>query len=129
MDRTCGAFYKGGAGAVPPRLPNEDQKMAKLNLKITTAHGTFTRSTATAYTHAVVRSSRRANDCYLPIANGTATPDQLSWAKSGVTARWIKDRGYAVTWHGSEQAARNAAAKPYFWDATTVVLGTFPVEA
>ena len=103
--------------------------MAKLNLKITTAHGTFTRSTATAYTHAVVRSSERAYGTYLPIANGTATPDQLRWAKSGVTARWIKDRGYAVTWHGSEQAARNAAAKPYFWDSKTGPATIYPVEA
>ena len=103
--------------------------MAKRTLKITTPHGEFTRTTDTAYTHAVVRTSERAYGSYLPIANGTATPDQLRWAKSGVTARWIKDRGYAVTWHGSEQAARNAAAKDYSHDKKTGPATIYPVEA
>ena len=97
--------------------------MAKLNLKITTAHGTFTRSTATAYTHAVVRSSPRAASAYAAfLVSGTHSPAALA-------QRFAKDLGHAVTWHGSEQAARNAAAKPYLWDATTAVLGIFPVEA
>ena len=89
----------------------------KRSLKITTPHGEFNRKTNTAYTHAVVRESIRAQQALTQ----TYT--------SGVHGRWIKDRGFAVTWHGSEQAARNAAAKPYLWDATTAVLGIFPVEA
>ena len=98
--------------------------MAKLNLKVVTAHGTFTRSTATAYTHAVVRSSPRAAAAYAAfLVSGTHS-------RLALAQRFAKDLGHAVTWHGSEQAARNAAAKPYFWDAKdAIVLGVFPVEA
>ena len=53
----------------------------------------------------------------------------IRWAKNGVDARWVKDRGFAVTWHGSEGAARKAAAAPYGWDRSTGVVGVFPVQA
>jgi hypothetical protein len=54
---------------------------------------------------------------YLPIASGTATERQLQITKTGVSARWVKDRGFAVTWHTSECLATSAASKPYLWDA------------
>lgn len=101
----------------------------KHTLKINAGdHGEFTRTTASNYTHAVVRTSERAMNNYRPIADGTATEREILWAKSGVTARWVKDRGYAVTWHGSKRAAEAAASKPYFWDNKTTLVGIFPVE-
>ena len=90
------------------------------NLKVNTPYGEFTRSTKTAYTHAVVRTCARAMDTL-------ARKDERGM-NSRVIGRWIKDRGYAVTWHGSEVAARSAAAKPYGW-ADSIVVGIFPVEA
>jgi hypothetical protein len=93
--------------------------MAKKTLKIITPDGVFTRTTNTAYTHAVVRRSERAYEAYI-------NPRY----KSGVQGRWIKDRGFGVTWHGSEQAAQAAARKPYGWDGSIDVVGIYPaVEA
>ena len=43
--------------------------------------------------------------------------------------RWVKDRGYAVTWHKSQDACAAAASKPYLWDRATEVVGIFAVEA
>jgi len=88
----------------------------KRTLKITTPYGEFNRKTDTAYTHAVVRDCPRAHEALTDVR------------VFGVSRRWKKDRGFAVTWHGSEQAARNAAAKDYMWGASTV-LGIFSVEA
>ena len=36
---------------------------------------------------------------------------------------------YAVTWHGSEAAAQDAAAKPYKWCNQGQVIGVFAVSA
>jgi hypothetical protein len=50
--------------------------------------------------------------------------------RSGVNGRWHKDRGYAVTWHKSQQAAINASRKPYLWDAKAAyVIDIYDVEA
>lgn len=91
--------------------------MAKQVLKVITPAGEFTRTTDTAYTHVVVRISPRAQQALTQTYS------------SGVHGRWIKDRGYATTWHASEASARKAAAKPYQWDLSTDVVGVFPVEA
>lgn len=96
--------------------------MATKTLKITSPVGTFTRKTATNYTHAVVWNSPRAADT---LARSEAGED-LSY---GVNARWIKDRGYATTWHSSERTARAAAASPYKWDCKATPVGVFQVEA
>jgi hypothetical protein len=93
----------------------------KFKLKITTPHGEFTRTATKAYTHAVVRTSERAHHAYEDIKGGKKT--------SGVQARWHKDRGFAVTWHGSEGAARAAASKPYMWDRATGPAEVYAVEA
>lgn len=98
--------------------------MAKLIIK--TPHGDFNRTTKTAYTHAVVRKCPRAER---ENAECAADPAKARYLKIGVNGRWEKDRRYAVTWHGSEAAARAAASKPYLWDAAATVLGIFPVEA
>jgi hypothetical protein len=83
------------------------------NLKISTPHGDFTRKATKPYTHAVVRTSERAMESHIAISAGRAN------FTTGVQGRWHKDRGFAVTWHGSEQAARVAASKPYGWDRET----------
>ena len=93
----------------------------KFKLKIATPHGEFTRTATRPYMFAVVRNSPRAQATYNE--RGTAR------RPSGVHARWIKDRGFAVTWHSTEQAARKAATSPYMWDGSLDVVGVFPVEA
>jgi hypothetical protein len=95
--------------------------MAKMVLKVQTPVGEFNRSTKTAYTHAVVRESERAMGEFKDAQNGGHV--------FGVGQRWAKDRGYAVTWHGSEKAAKKAAEVPYMWDRSAKVVGVFPVEA
>jgi len=97
--------------------------MSKLNLKVITPVGEFTRSTNTKYSHAVVRNSPRAMAAFqLHQAAG-------SRRLTGVSARWIKDRGFAVTWHGSEAAALKAAAGKYLWDNSQDVVGVYEVQA
>lgn len=96
----------------------------KQTLKVVTAVGEFTRTTNTAYQFAVVRNSPRAKDYFDRVESGAAKAD-----KTGVTGRWLKDRGFAVTWHGSEAAARSAAAKPYDWDSKAELIGVFTVVA
>lgn len=92
--------------------------MTKQTFKINTPQGEFTRTSSTLlYTHAVVRLSSRTREAF---ENPRYTV--------GVHGRWIKDRGFAVTWHGSEQAARKAAATPYGYDHSATVLGIYPVE-
>jgi len=99
----------------------------KFKLSISTPHGEFTRVSTTPYTHAVVRTCPRAAKSYE--LSKTAVPGSYEARnlKSGVDARWVKDRGFAVTWHGSEAAARNAASKPYVWDSATGPAEIFPV--
>lgn len=90
-------------------------------LKINTPHGEFTRQTNTPYTHAVVRNCPRAMEAF--------ERKQIQGKVFGVSQRWAKDRGFAVTWHGSEQTARNAATSKYEWDHSATVVGIFPVLA
>lgn len=85
-------------------------------LSATTPEGEFTRKTAIAYTHIVVRSCQRA------FATLIGTKPTY-----GVHARWYKDRGFVVTWHSSEKAAIKASAQPYAW-AESIVLGVYPVN-
>ena len=97
--------------------------MAKATLTVTTEAGEFTRKTDTPYTHAVVRKSPRAAAVLASFNAGT-----YRGRLNGVDARWVKDRGYAVTWHMSEAAARAAAAKSYDWDKQTALVGVYPVS-
>lgn len=99
----------------------------KFNLKIVTPHGEFTRKSTTAYTHAVVRTSQRAADCLAAYERNKHDAAKVRYYKDGVQARWVKDRGFAVTWHGSEAAARNAASKPYLWDKETGLATVYEV--
>jgi len=92
-------------------------------IKVITPVGEFTRKTSTDYTHAVVRKSERARGVYEKFL----TTGEKSG--SGVDARWIKDRGFAVTYHSSERAARNAANQKYGWDSKAEVIGIYEVES
>jgi hypothetical protein len=89
----------------------------KTELKVTTPVGEFTRATSTKYTHVVVWNSPRAMEVF---KSGASNP-------SGVHARWVKDRGYGVTWHGSAESAAKAAAGKYGWDGSRDLVGMFPV--
>ena len=89
-----------------------------MNLTVTTPVGLFTRKTDTIYAYVNVWASPRAE-------RYAANPSE---ACGGVTGRWVKDRGYGVTWHSSAQAAANAARRGYEWDSAATLVGTFPVN-
>ena len=81
---------------------------------VTTPVGTFSRATASEYTHINVWTS--------PFISKEKT------VRSGVWARWAKDNGFGVTWHKTEEAARKASAK-YGWEPNATLVGTFPVSS
>lgn len=111
--------------------------MPKPILTAVTPHGTFTRQTATQYTHVVVRECEEARGAAERLANRIQQAQAEGWspiaiAKNlacGVDARWAKDNGYAVTWHGSEGAARKAADGKYLYDWSARVLGIYEVRS
>lgn len=90
----------------------------KPKLTAATPVGVFTRASSSAYTHIVVWNSPRAMRA---TADGAAV-------RGAVARRWVKDHGYGVTWHLSEQAAKSAARK-YGWDLDATLVGVFPVTA
>jgi hypothetical protein len=92
-------------------------------IKVITPVGEFTRSTNSQYTHAVVRKSERANRVYQQFLQ---TNERSS---SGVDARWVKDRGYAVTYHASLRSAANASQQKYPYDCAAEVIGIYEVAA
>jgi hypothetical protein len=92
-------------------------------IKVATPFGEFTRTTKSDYTHAVVRKSDRAKSVHDKFVSSGEK------SGSGVDARWIKDRGFAVTYHTSERAARNAAKQQYAYDSKTEVIGIYEVAA
>src|SRR6185295_9082204 len=61
-------------------------------LIVSTPVGPFNRKTDSRYTFVNVWASPRA-------AAVAASPNPY---RGGVDGRWVKDRGFAVTWHGSE---------------------------
>ena len=89
----------------------------KTTLTIQTTAGTFTRTTASKYTHIVVYASPRAKKVF----------DANEKTQSGVDARWIKDRGFGVTWHGSLASAEKAAKAGYKWDSEATLVGVFSI--
>jgi len=87
----------------------ENDEVKKTTLKISTPHGEFTRTTGTAYTHAVVAIA--ASRCGTTFATPADVVAYCDNSKSGVMARVLKDRGYIVSWHSSAAAAQKAAIK------------------
>ena len=90
-------------------------------LTINTPVGTFTRKTNTNYTHIVVRNSPRA----MQVLEESKTQKM----RCSVEKRWVKDHGYAVTYHTSYRAAVNAAKSQYTWDGKATVAGIYEVAA
>ena len=99
--------------------------MAKSTLTATTPFGDFSRKTDSPYTHVVVRSP----DCNWREVH---SPEELV-AKfgsghgkgGGVFGRYVKDRGYIVSWHSSASAAISAKPAGY---CDSKLLGVFPVN-
>lgn len=87
--------------------------MTKKTLTASTPYGTFTRKTDSEYKFVVVWNAERCLKAYNE--RGTRTP-------TGVAARWVKDRGYGVTWH-----AKRPTPKNYVWDRSAALLGIFEV--
>lgn len=101
--------------------------MSKKVLKVTTPVGEFSRATDSNYTHAVVWNAPPAMDLFVRVQNGDA--EAICRSRNGVYARWIKDRGFGVTWHGSAAAANKAASKRYGWSLKSTLVGVFEVTA
>ena len=82
----------------------------------------FKRITNTAYKYVVVRNSPRAKEAF----------DLFSkcgnWPTLATDKRWIRDNGYAVTWHSSKQAAEKSALGSYSWDNQATLVGVYEVQ-
>jgi hypothetical protein len=92
-------------------------------IKVITPVGEFTRSTKSDYTHVVVRKSDSAKSVYDKFLSSSDK------SRSGVDARWIKDRGFVVTYHTSLRSAANAAQQKYPYDPAAEVIGIYEVAA
>lgn len=102
--------------------------MSKKILKAETTVGEFTRTTNSEYTHIVVWNSPRVARFVSLVNSGDERAVRKS--KGGNAARWLKDRGFGVTWHGSAAAAQKAAAGRFSWDGSDATLvGVFEVAA
>jgi hypothetical protein len=42
--------------------------------------------------------------------------------------RWVRDNGFAVTWHGSKQSADKSALGSYSWDKSATLVGVYEVQ-
>lgn len=107
----------------------------KINLTVTTPHGTFSRKTESAYTHVClsVPASRTEIDgdgkCVERVFASPADFVAAYPGKGGVFGRYVKDGGYVVSWHMSEATARRAFEKGNSAYVTTRSLGVYPVDA
>lgn len=86
----------------------------KYTLTASTPDGVFTRTTARAYTHIVVRESEVWRAIY-----ESGLPQ-----RSVMNKRLVRDFGRFVTWHGSLESAQRAAGAK--WDLP--VTGIFAVD-
>jgi len=87
-----------------------------------TSVGQFTRNTNLNYKYIVVRNSPRAKEAYCLYHNNNYR------SSLATDKRWVKDNGFAVTWHESLESATNSASKPYSWDKKTSLVGIFHVS-
>ena len=93
-----------------------------MELIANTLVGTFTRKTNSKYQYVVVRNSDRAKEAYCLYHNNNYR------SPFATDKRWIKDHGFAVTWHGSKQSADKAALGSYSWDKSASLVGVFEIE-
>lgn len=91
-----------------------------MKLTVNTTVGIFSRETKTQYKAVVVWSSPRAKACFDKAQETGIFP------KYGVDTRWVKDNGFALTWHGSKESALKAT-KQYMWDNNATVVGVFEI--
>ena len=88
---------------------------------VNTPVGEFSRKTNSSYTHVVVRKSKNAQMVYERFLS-TGERSVLN-----TNNRWIKDRGFAVSYHYSLVAALNASEKEYRWDRSAEVIGVYEI--
>jgi hypothetical protein len=93
-----------------------------MKLIANTPVGQFSRTTNTAYQYVVVRTSPRAKEAYCLYHNNNYC-SSLATEK-----RWVKDNGFAVTWHSSLQAAQKSALGSYSWDKLASFVGMYEVQ-
>ena len=84
----------------------------KKSLIASTPVGTFTRKSDTEYKFICVWASPRAKAAF----------DKRDGRESGVTQRWVKDRGHITSWH------QKRPAKPsQVWDRAATLLGIYEI--
>jgi hypothetical protein len=93
-----------------------------MKLLANTPVGIFERTTNTTYQYVVVRTSPRAKEAYCLYHNNNY---RSSFATD---KRWVKDHGFAVTWHGSKQSADKSALGSYSWDKSATLVGVYEVQ-
>jgi len=92
-----------------------------MKLIANTPVGIFKRTTNTAYQYVVVWSSLRSLQVSENFKYNANIP-------KGVEARWVKDHGFGVTWHGSKQSADKSALGSYSWDKSATLVGVYEVQ-
>ena len=97
-----------------------ETKGNKMLLTANTPVGKFTRNTNSDYKAIVVWSSPRAKECFEKAKQTGQMP------RYGVDTKWVKDNGFAVTWHSSKQLAEKAT-KQYSYDSQAVLIGVFEI--
>jgi hypothetical protein len=90
---------------------------------VNTPVGEFSRKTNTDYKFAVIWNCPRAKETYDKYLITSVKP------RLATDTRWIKDKGYAVTWHSTKQSAEKKASGSYDWDKSSTVLGIYEVTA
>ena len=84
--------------------------------------GTFKRVTDNSYQYIVVRKSDRALEAY------NLFQERNHWPRFVTEQRWIRDNGYAITWHKSLQSAKKSALSSYSWDKSATLVGVYEVQ-
>lgn len=84
--------------------------------------GTFKRVTDNSYQYIVVRISNRAKEAY------NLFKEKNYWPSLVTEQRWIRDNGYAVTWHKSLESAKKSALGSYSWDKSATLVGVYEVQ-
>ena len=95
-------------------------------MRIKTANtpvGEFSRKTNTDYKFVVIWNCPRAKETYDKYLITGVKPTLAT------DTRWIKDKGYAVTWHSTKQSAEKKSSGSYDWDKSSTVLGIYEVTA
>jgi hypothetical protein len=84
--------------------------------------GTFKRVTENSYEYIVVRTSPRAKESF------DLFQQHGKWSSLVTEQRWIRDNGYAVTWHKSLESAKKSALGSYSWDKSATLVGVYEVQ-